>query len=419
MQPVPAPFGAPPRWWEDGDNAVRFVADLVAAELSRLRPGAALPAPPWQASCDLARDLGVDSLERIALASALSAALHLHRSGLDDALGAGRTIGEWAAAASAGLALYSQEITFHTSGSAGQPKPCRHTLGALWDEAAELAALLPGTTRVLCAAPSHHIYGFLFSILLPRALGIGPGDVRDLRAGSPSLLARSARAGDLVVTHPAYWRAALVSAAPFAPGVTGVTSTAPCPPDLAEALLAHGLARLLQVYGSSETGGVGWRDSHAQPYTTFSCWRRDPTDPAVLLRDGGAAGRYRLQDLLAWHGERQFVPTGRIDEAVQVGGINVFPERVAQVLRAHPAVAEAAVRLMRSDEGSRLKAFVVAHPGAAAAHVLRDELRQFASARLSAPELPAAVSFGAALPRTANGKLSDWIIDAGGDAMTI
>ena len=410
MQPVTSIHRAVPRWWDDG-VAVRFVADLVAAELARLRPGAALPALPWPGNCDLARDLGVDSLERMALASALSAALQLHRTDAGDALAAGHTIGAWADAASAGLALQSQEITFRTSGSSGQPKPCRHTLASLWAEAGELAALLPGHTRVLCAVPSHHIYGFLFSVLLPRALGLPTGAVRDVRAASPGMLAREARAGDLVVAYPDYWRAAL-AAGRFAPGVSGVTSTAPCPPELAQQLEAHGLGRLLQMYGSSETGGVGWRDSHAQPFTALAYWRRDPDDGAMLLRSGEGAGRYPLQDVLAWQGERQFLPGARIDQAVQVGGINVFPERVAQVLREHPAVAAAAVRLMRGDEGSRLKAFVVPHAGAPTPELLRAELRQWAAARLSGPELPAAISLGAELPRSASGKLADWIIDA-------
>ena len=410
MPPAPSLHCAAPRWWEDG-AAVRFVADLVAAELARLRPGAVLPALPLTAQCDLARDLGVDSLERMALASALSATLQLDRSGADDALVSGQTIGAWADAASAGLALHPDEITFRTSGSAGQPKPCRHLLAALWAEVAELAALLPGHARILCAVPSHHIYGFLFSVLLPRALGLGAGALRDVRAASPAALMREARAGDLVVAYPDYWRAALASDARFAPGVTGVTSTAPCPPELAHALQQRGLARLVQVYGSSETGGVGWRDSDALPFTALSYWRRDPADDAVLLRSGVGAGSYRLQDVLAWQGERQFVPAGRIDHAVQVGGINVFPERVAQVLREHPDVVAAAVRLMRSDEGNRLKAFVVAHAGAAP-EPLRAALRQWAAARLSGPELPAAISIGAELPRSASGKLADWIIDA-------
>ncbi|MET0990744.1 MAG: hypothetical protein ABWX66_00005, partial [Lacisediminihabitans sp.] len=44
-------------------------------------------------------------------------------------------------------------------------------------------------------------------------------------------------------------------------------------------------------------------------------------------------------------GERSLRPIGRRDGAVQVAGYNVWPERVAQVLRETEGVAEAAVRL--------------------------------------------------------------------------
>lgn len=40
------------------------------------------------------------------------------------------------------------------------------------------------------------------------------------------------------------------------------------------------------------------------------------------------------------------------------------------------------------------------------------ELTAWIAERLPAPERPSAYSFGAALPRQASGKLTDWIIDA-------
>jgi acyl-CoA synthetase (AMP-forming)/AMP-acid ligase II len=49
---------------------------------------------------------------------------------------------------------------------------------------------------------------------------------------------------------------------------------------------------------------------------------------------------------------------------VQVAGVNVWPQRVAEALRAHPDVLDAVVRPMRADEGERLKAFVVPRPDA-------------------------------------------------------
>ena len=47
--------------------------------------------------------------------------------------------------------------------------------------------------------------------------------------------------------------------------VTGVTSTGPIAAATITALRQRGLARMVEVYGSSETGGVAWRDNPADP----------------------------------------------------------------------------------------------------------------------------------------------------------
>jgi len=119
-----------------------------------------------------------------------------------------------------------------------------------------------------------------------------------------------------------------------------------------------------------------------------------------------------LQDRLAWRDDGRFQPDGRIDQAVQVGGVNVFPGYVADVLRLHPAVLEASVRRMRPDEGERLKAFVVVRDGVTPDAGLQAGLHDWLGERLAAPECPAAYSFGPRLPRGASGKLADWIIDS-------
>jgi acyl-coenzyme A synthetase/AMP-(fatty) acid ligase len=91
-----------------------------------------------------------------------------------------------------------------------------------------------------------------------------------------------------------------------------------------------------------------------------------------------------------------------------VGGINVYPAHVRDVLLRHPAVQDAAVRLMLPGEGSRLKAFVVPKPGVVDAAELQQQLRAWADAALTPPERPKAIRLGPALPRTAAGKLADW-----------
>lgn len=441
-------------WWTHGDALRRVVTDLLAFELAQMRPGRPAAPGPWPPDVEFVRDLGVDSLELMSLGTALAETMHLQRAVIDERLLARPCVEDWVASVRAGLEggtraapagpvvagaaadvaagiaagtvadAGEQALTFRTSGSTGNPKRCTHVLATLEQEAAALAALVPGRRRILSAVPSHHIYGFLFTVLLPQRLAKSGGrdaadaigmpdvvDVVDLRQAGPAALAALARDGDLIVAHPAWWEAAARLMPAFGSDVVGVTSTAPCPDSLAGALAAAGL-RLLQVYGSSETAGVGWRDRPGAPFTLLPHWTRTD-DSASLARalPDGTTRRYPLQDRLEWAGATHFLPSGRVDDAVQVGGMNVFPAYVAQVLALHPEVLEAVVRPMRPDEGRRLKAFVVPRPGADVA-ALRAELPAWAAARLATPERPVGWTFGPRLPRQASGKGADWIIDA-------
>jgi 4-coumarate--CoA ligase (photoactive yellow protein activation family) len=406
---LPAPALAP--WWADRAALLRFVADLVAGELAALRHDQLLLPTGWTASLSLQHDLGVDSLELLQLAGTLNEALQMSRSGVEDYLLARRTLAGWLDIATTALQHWDGELTFRTSGSTGEPKRCTHGLGLLEQEAAALAALFPGRRRLLLAVPSHHIYGFLFGVLLPRHLGLAPAQVLSVRGRLPSQLAAQVQPGDLVVGHPQFWQAALDAGAAFPDDVVGVSSTAPCPDAVAASAETAGLA-LFQVYGASETGGLGWRASHRDPYRLLPYLERAPGDGNAVLRRGpdGATHTLHPQDGLAWSGLQRFTVGPRQDAAVQVGGINVFPERVRKVLLDHPQVEDAAVRLMRPDEGLRLKAFVVARPGAGAAFV--QELRTWIDARLAAPERPKAITLGDRVPRGALNKPADWSIHA-------
>jgi long-chain acyl-CoA synthetase len=417
-----------PAWWGLEAALARFLTGLVETELARLRPGR--PVPVVTAHHDLVQDLGADSLELMALTAAIAEVLQLPQAGLLDPLLADTRLAHWTNMIAGALdQLRPETLVFRTSGSAGPPKPCVQLLASLWQEVSALAVLLPARTRIVSAVPAHHIYGFLFTVLLPAALGQRGEEsaalpVIDVRSRVAAGVLQDTRTGDLVIGHPAWWQAALPGASRMAADVTGVTSTAPCPDALALDLAAAGLARLLQVYGSSETAGVGWRDAPAAPYTLLPYWHRAETVDAAaeaeqeqeqapaLIRTmaDGSLSRYLLQDRLAWQDSTRFVPSGRRDDAVQVGGVNVYPARVAEVLRQHPGVRDAAVRLMRPDEGSRLKAFVVGE-----GEHLVPLLEAWAAGRLAVAERPASFTVGAALPRQRSGKLADWIIEPADD----
>ncbi|MBC7941016.1 MAG: 4-coumarate--CoA ligase [Chitinophagaceae bacterium] len=377
-----------------------------------LRPGGSpLPQQPWPPELALAEDgIGLDSLERLAVASALNEALHLHESGIEDLLLVRQRLGEWREVAADGLAAFDGQLTFRTSGSNGVAKPCTHSLASLQQEVEHLATLTAGARRVLAAVPSHHIYGFLFTVLLPVRLDCEA--VVDVRRQTPQALAQLLRPGDLLISHPAHWALVARHAGRLPAGVHGVTSTAPCPDALAQGLEAIGLTRLTQVYGSSETAGIGTRSVPAAPYRLMPFWSRhagEAGDSAQLLRmtPEGTVCPHVIQDRLEWQATREFRVGGRLDDAVHVGGTNVFPSQVRQVLLGHPDIADAAVRLMAPEEGQRLKAFIVPAPGVDP-DALRHEVWAWSEARLSAPARPKAYTVGRQLPCNAMGKLADW-----------
>ena len=398
-------------WHRSQSVLARFVCDLLAGELKLLRNGGGhLPPMPWNFNMPIGEDgLGLDSLERMEAASALSEALHLHESGVEDLLLARSTFGEWVDVASRGLAHFDSRLSFRTSGSSGQPKSCSHALADLLQEVDHLANLFRGAKRIVSAVPAHHIYGFLFTVLLPERLG--DLEVMDARLLIPRTLTRVLQAGDVVISHPTHWSLVARDGEPLPRGVAGVTSTAPCPAELATALSRpeHGLERLVQVYGSSETAGVGWRESPNVPFQLMAHWSRAPAGQLALRRrtENGEICTAMTQDAIEWMDDRHFHVAGRLDTAVQVGGINVFPKRVSTMLSTHPQVRDAAVRLMTNAEGHRLKAFVVPAEGVDA-ETLRADLDQWANRHLSAPERPRSYTFGTQLPVNENGKSRDW-----------
>ena len=117
-----------------------------------------------------------------------------------------------------------------------------------------------------------------------------------------------------------------------------------------------------------------------------------------------------MPDLVEWIDSHRFIPLRRHDNAVQVAGQNVYPQRIAQTLMEHPCIQQCAIRLMRPDEGMRLKAFIV--PTDSRPETLLQlqpsALRQWCTTRLDAPSTPRIFTLGSALPQTPMGKLTDW-----------
>ncbi|PLZ04289.1 AMP-dependent synthetase [Burkholderia sp. WAC0059] len=310
-------------------------------------------------------------------------------------------------------------LTLFTSGSSGTPKAIHKTLAQLDAEVhtleAQWGALAAGATHV-SAVPHHHIYGLLFRLLWPLAAG-RPFDrangIEPQRLGER--LARHGAA--LVVSTPAQlsrW-----------PDLPGFASLAPAPraffssggplDETTAARYAQTFgAAPLEIYGSTETGGIAWRRRDLT-----DAWQPMPgidvrmDDEALEVRSPhlGHARWHRTDDAVAFDADGRFRLRGRLDRVRKLGGKRVSLAELEMRLAQHPYVAKAAVTLLEGASRERLGALVVPTEAGAGA-LLADGrvavtkvLHRHLAERFDAVVLPRRWRFRAALPFDARGKL--------------
>ena len=177
------------------------------------------------------------------------------------------------------------DLTLFSSGSTGEPKAIPKAWPQLEAELRVQMALWGERlvdTRVLASVSHQHIYGLLFRILLPLALG-RPFDRRSI--DYPEQLALQTAPWALIAS-PAFL-SRLDPAIPAAGCRLIVSSGGPLQPgDAHQAKLLLGQLPV-EIFGSSETGGIGWRQRHQvqTPWTTLPGVEvRVGPDQCLLLR---------------------------------------------------------------------------------------------------------------------------------------
>ena len=364
----------------------RVVSSLVAAERATMGSGHAWDSARWTPGTILGPEgLALDSLELVAASDVVSRFFRLHESGDENRLLAEPSLGGWARIATQSLAGPADGFTFATSGTTGLPKLCRQTMAALHGEALYWSGQLAGCTRVVQTVAAHHIYGFLFAAMLPDITG---WPVLDARMMHPGAVRSALRAGDLLVGFPAGLAALLRSVSDLPPGLRIVSATSGLPENVHRALLERGADDVVDIYGSTETAGIASRRSPSQPFALLPRWRRDPAGSRVADIATGAA--FDLPDRVTWDDDRHLRPAERVDGAVQVAGVNVFPSRIADRLRGLTLVADCHVFLDTALPEPRLRATVVPAAGADGESV-RAACDRWSRRNLTAPERP--VSF--------------------------
>lgn len=383
------------------EEALDILRHALPGELARMRGRAEADFAATELSAETRigePPVAADSLDRLNLAGDLNERFRLHETGAEDRLLRLRQLGEIAELIARATG-HTSGMVFHSSGTTGTPEAHTHSWQALRQEAMWLSNLFTGRLRVRAWLPPHHLYGFMFGVALPRLSAL-PVQRGEAAAGS----CLRAQPGDLIATVPERWRYLLRSVGRFPRNLVGVSSGAPLDTDLREQLLGAGLADLVEIYGSTETGAVGIRQGNEEAYQLIGYWRREDDDHVRRLDHGHGDGPVLLPDHVDWQGVR-FLPLERRDGRVQIGGVNVDPEAVAERLQTLPEVAECSVRPFQTASGTRLKAFVVpADQAAGHPESIEARIREI----LPPEQRPSRVDFGTQLPRNVMGKPTDW-----------
>ncbi|MEL7675857.1 MAG: AMP-binding protein, partial [Chloroflexota bacterium] len=133
-----------------------------------------------------------------------------------------------------------------------------------------------------------------------------------------------------------------------------------------------------------------------------------PTETANALRDGPDGQKWLYTgDIARMDEDGYFYIVDRKKDMALIGGLNVYPRNVEDVLMEHPAVQEVGVAAIPHPDPAKvgqeaLKAWVVIKPGET---LTADQLRDFAAKKLARYEIPSRIEFVSELPRTTVGKI--------------
>lgn len=321
------------------------------------------------------------------------------------------------------LDLDQCRLTLCTSGSSGEAKLIDKSLRQLNNEVAALEQLWGaalGDAVIVASVAAQHIYGLLFRVLWPLCAGRAflrraqpfPEDMQRTSleqptfawVASPALLKRMGDNLDWTALQP----------------LRQVFSSGGALPVEAAQLLHAQLGQWpTEIYGSSETGGIAWRQGDT-PWQPFAGVELDVNAEGALRLTSPylpAGHCEQTADAVELQADGRFVLRGRLDRIVKLEEKRISLPKLEQALMAHAWVGDARLGVIQQGRAF-LGALLALSP--AGVHALRnqgrrsvtDTLRQHLAGHCEAIALPRRWRLLSQLPYSSQGKLAQATVEA-------
>jgi len=305
-------------------------------------------------------------------------------------------------------------LKIFTGGTTGAPQVWLKTCWNIFGEGFFLARRFAVTEKdcILATIPAYHIYGLLFSVVLPL---VASATVIGDTPSFPMEIARAAKEqqASLLASVPAHYRV-LREMQLGAPLRLAFSSAGMLDAEDNRGFHDPNGVGIVEVYGSTETGGIATRnrffgEEAFHPFATVD-WKiaegrlavRSPyISPDLVVDD---AGYFTSGDRAEARGESKFILKGRGDTVTKVGGKRVDLAEIRSLINNQPGVADCAVMAL-PEAGGREHQIGVLIQGP---KVDMETIRKVLAEALEPYALPRRMKKVELIPVKKNGKY-DWL----------
>lgn len=257
-----------------------------------------------------------------------------------------------------------------TSGSTGQPKPIKKRLTQLQREINTLESNWGNQlakAQVLSTVSHQHIYGLLFRVLWP--LSAGRIFHSEIFVDPESLLKKSAKHASVWVASPAQLKRLdeLTPWQQFKRLNMIFSSGGALDESVATNIYQRCGQKVTEIYGSTETGGIGWRRSiDENSWSLFSGIQlsQDQAEESYIRSPYlNREEKYRLDDRIQLTAEGKFMLLGRKDRIVKVEEKRLSLDALQQALNQCEEISQSTICINRTRRDTVCAALVLSEFG--------------------------------------------------------